>query len=101
MLALKNTFDRDAARFVRIVAEVHFATDTFQLIVDDGTIDIARGPAVRPDVTIETDPQTLEELAFGGLALDDAEGAGRLRVAGERGQLPRLFSLFRVPTAAG
>ena len=101
MLALKNTFDPTAARSVRIVAEVRFATDTFRVTVDDGTIDIGRGPAVRPDVTIETDPQTLEELAIGGLALDEAEGAGRLRVAGAREQLARLFSLFPVPTAAG
>ena len=98
MLALKNTFNEAAAGSVRIVAEVRFATDTFRLIVDDGTIDIGRGPAVRPDVTIETDPQTLEEMAFSGLALDEAEALGKLRVTGERALLARLLSLFPVPS---
>lgn len=100
MLALKNTFDPAAARSVRIVAEVRFATDTFRLTVDDGTIDIARGPALRPDVTIETDPQTLEDLAFGGLSIEEAESARTLRVAGDRPQLARMFGLFPVPTDA-
>ena len=99
MLALKNTFDPAAARSVRIVAEVRFARDTFRLTVDDGTIDIGRGPALRPDVTFETDPQTLEGLAFGGLTLEEAERAGTLCIAGDRAQLARLFSLFVGPTA--
>jgi DNA-binding HxlR family transcriptional regulator len=94
MLALKNTFDPTAASDVRIAAEVRFETDTFRLTVGDGTIDIARGPADRPDVTIETDPQTLEELAFAGLGLRAAERAGRLRIDGDRGQLVELLSVF-------
>jgi DNA-binding HxlR family transcriptional regulator len=94
MLALKNTFDPDAARGLRITAEVRFATDSFRLTVDDGTIDIARGPADRSDLIVETDPQTLEELAFASLDVRAAERAGRLRVEGARDQLDRLLAVF-------
>ena len=94
MLALKNAFSPDAAAGVRVAAEVRFATDTFRLTVDDGTIDIGRGPAAHRDVVIQTDPVTLEALVFAGLAVDAAERDGKLSVTGDRAQLDRLLGLF-------
>jgi DNA-binding HxlR family transcriptional regulator len=94
MLALKNMFDHKAASGVRIGAEVRFATDSFGLRVDDGTIDISRGSADHADLVIHTDPQTLEALAFGGLSVRSAERAGVLKFDGDRTQLDRLLCLF-------
>ncbi len=71
----------------------------FRLAVDDGGIDISRGPASVPDVIIETDPGTLEELTFAGLTVTTAERAGRLRFDGDRRTLERLLSLFAVSNA--
>jgi DNA-binding HxlR family transcriptional regulator len=99
MLALKNAFDPGAARRVSIVAEVRFPTDVFRLAVDDGGIDISRGPARDPDVIIETDPGTLEELTFAGLTVTTAARAGRLHLDGDRRTLERLLSLFAVSNA--
>jgi DNA-binding HxlR family transcriptional regulator len=98
MLALKNTFDHEAARGVRIDAEVRFATDIFRLTVDDGAIDIARGSARHSDLVIHTDPQTLEELTFAGGSVRAAERAGTLELEGDRTQLDQLLGLFTVPT---
>jgi DNA-binding HxlR family transcriptional regulator len=97
MLALKNAFPATDARDVRIVIEVRFATDTFRLGVDDGAIDIGRGPAHNPDVILRTDPATLEELAFTGLSVKRAERDGRLEVDGDRAQLDRFLSLYAAP----
>jgi DNA-binding HxlR family transcriptional regulator/putative sterol carrier protein len=94
MLALKNFFNADAAQEVRVTAEVRFPTATFRLTVAGDTIDIARGPAERGDLTIETDPQTLEELAFGALSVRAAQRAGKLSFQGERATLDRLLSTF-------
>jgi DNA-binding HxlR family transcriptional regulator len=99
MLALKNTFDPDTARGSRIAAEVRFATETFRLTVDNGTIDICRGPADDADLTITTNPRTLEELVFSGLSIDEAERTGALVIDGDRTELERLLSLFPTPTA--
>ena len=99
MLALKNAFDPTAARGVRIVAEVRFATDVFRLAVDDGTIDVGRGPAHHPDVILQTDPATLEELVFGGLTVRQAERTGRLSVEGDRAHLDRLLRPVPGPAA--
>jgi DNA-binding HxlR family transcriptional regulator len=94
MLALKNTFDAVAARDVSLTAEVRFATDSFRLTVDHGTIDIARGQAQDPDVVVETDPDTLEALAFAGLSSAAAEQAGTLSVKGDREALRPLLDCF-------
>jgi len=94
MLALKNTFDAGTADDVSVTAEVRFATDSFRLTVDRGTIDIARGQARDPDLLVATDPDTLEALAFGGLSVAAAERAGTLLVKGDREALPQLLACF-------
>jgi alkyl sulfatase BDS1-like metallo-beta-lactamase superfamily hydrolase len=94
MLALKNSFDPDAAGDLRLIAEIRFATDTFLLAVDDGTITVRRGAADQPDVVLETDPQTLEEIAFGMRSVRSVERAAALRVIGDRSRLQRLLDVF-------
>jgi DNA-binding HxlR family transcriptional regulator len=94
MLALKNTFVPSAARDLSVTVEVRFATDAFRLSVDHGTIDIARGPAPHAELVLETDPGTLEALAFGGVSVRAAERAGTLALAGDRAELERLLACF-------
>jgi DNA-binding HxlR family transcriptional regulator len=101
MLALKNAFDPAAGGKARISAEVRFPSDSFRLTVDAGTIDIARGPADHPDLVIETDPQTLEDLAFAGLDTRAAEKAGKLHVTGDRVTFDRLLVLFTPAASTG
>lgn len=97
MLALKNLFSPEAAAGVRGLVEVRFDTATFRVAVDDGVIDLRRGAADRPDAVIETDPVTLEHVAFGAVAFEWAERSGSLRVSGDRGLVERFFRLFPVP----
>jgi DNA-binding HxlR family transcriptional regulator len=94
MLALKNAFDPAIAGDFRISLEVRFTTDAFRLTVDEGTIDIARGAAERPEVSIRTNPETLEDLAFTGLSVEAAERAGTLTVSGDRAKLHQLFGIL-------
>jgi DNA-binding HxlR family transcriptional regulator len=99
MLALKNSFTPDVVRSLSITAEVRFATDTFRLAVHRGGIDIARGPVERPDVVVETDPQTLEAVAFGGRSVQAAERAGDLSLHGDRAAFEQLLACFGPLTA--
>ena len=97
MLALKNAFDGTAAGDLAMVVEVRFPLGTFGVTVGEGSINIARGPAEAPDVVLETDPPTLEHVAFFGRAVDDAEQRGELMIHGDRTLVPRFFGLFPVP----
>ncbi len=100
MLALKNGFDPAAARDLHVVVEVRFPQATFRLAVDGGAIDIGRGAADDPDLVLETDPVTLEELAYGGLTVARATGEGHLTVTGDGALAPRLFEVFPAPAPA-
>jgi DNA-binding HxlR family transcriptional regulator len=100
MLALKNGFDRAAASQVHVVAEVRFERATFALRIDAGSIDIGRGSIDHPDLVLETDPGTLEELAFAGLTVDRAEREGRLDLTGDAALAGRLLSVFSAPGPA-
>jgi DNA-binding HxlR family transcriptional regulator len=97
MLALKNTFDPDAPDGPsRAEVEVRFDAGTFAVHVGDGAIDIRRGPADAPDAVLETDPTTIEELAFTDLTVARAERAKRLTVEGDHELVDGFFRLFPV-----
>ena len=55
----------DRRRRSASVIEIRFGTGTFAVTVGDGRIDIRRGAADHPAATIETEPSTLEQVAFG------------------------------------
>jgi len=101
MLALKNAFDPAAAAGLRVRAEVRFSTGTFRLAVDDGSIDIRRGPDDDAELVLETDPPTLEHVAFGMRSLRDAERRGALTIHGDRAEVEQLLAVFAVPFATG
>ena len=96
MLALKNTFDPAASDDLDGVIEVRFGTGTFAVTVGDAHLDIRRGSADDPAAVIETDPWTLEQVAFGMRTLADAESAGELRVDGDHAVAERFLDMFPV-----
>jgi DNA-binding HxlR family transcriptional regulator len=99
MLALKNGFlGDDGGGDVRV--EVRFPAGTFAVDIADGSIAIARGPAPGPvDLAIETDPTTLEHLAFTGLTVAGARRMGMLVVVGDVAAAQAFFDRFGGPTA--
>jgi hypothetical protein len=100
MLSLKNGFPDDPPGGLEGTLEVRFVdTATFAVRLGPGGIDIRRGAAERADAVIETDPQTLEEVAFGMQALRTAERAGALRIDGDRDLVQRFFGVFDALTA--
>jgi DNA-binding HxlR family transcriptional regulator len=100
MLALKNAFNPHAAAELEAQIEVRFDSETFGVTIRGDTINIRRGATEHPDATVQTDPTTLEHVAFGLLSLKAAERAGELRVDGDGGLVERFFEHFSVPGAA-
>jgi DNA-binding HxlR family transcriptional regulator len=94
MLALKNAFDPEVAGAETYVIEVRFGTGTFAVTVADGRIEIRRGAADRPAASIESDPSTLEQVAFGMRRLDSATSAGDVRVEGDHTIVERFLAMF-------
>lgn len=100
MLALKNFFAPETADGVEVAVEIRFPTATFAVTVRHGQLFINRGAAPSPDAVIETDPATLEGVAFGFRKLTAAEGSGDMVLSGDRPAAIRFLSLFPIPAAA-
>ena len=98
ILALKTTFDPRAAAGLRARYELRLSEDCFHAEVADGRIELARGGAGNPDVTIETDSATLRGLVFGDRQLDEALRSGALRLAGDEHAATHFLRLFPRPT---
>jgi DNA-binding HxlR family transcriptional regulator len=74
---------------------------TFRVRVAGGALEGAHGPARDPILVLTTDAETLLELVLGVVEPEDAEQAGRLRLEGDRGALPRFLGLFSFPSRTG
>jgi DNA-binding HxlR family transcriptional regulator/putative sterol carrier protein len=100
VLALRARFDPDAARGLRADYELRLGEDRFRIAVADGEMDVARGDADRADATIDTDPDTLAAVLWGGRPLADAQRAGSVSIEGDEAAVKRFVSLFPMPERA-
>ena len=64
-------------------------TIRWHVVIDDGTVGLAAGRAVEPDLRFTTDYATAAKIAAGELGAQRAFVEGRLRVGGDLGALIR------------
>jgi alkyl sulfatase BDS1-like metallo-beta-lactamase superfamily hydrolase len=100
ILALRGRFDPSAAHGLRARYELRFAEDRFHIEVADDEIAAARGDADQPDATIDTDPDTLAAVLWGGRRLADAQRARAMTVEGDKAAVERFVALFPTPASA-
>ncbi len=100
ILALRARFEAGAANGLCASYELRLGEDRFRIDVADGEIKAARGNAHRPDVTIETDPDTLSAVLWGTRTLADAQRSRTMSVEGDKALVERFVRLFPLPGAA-
>lgn len=88
LLALRTTFDAEAAGDLELTVDLHLPDDRVALDVRDGTLTMTRGTTPDPDVVLDTDPVTLRELAFGTARVEDTN------ITGSVDALQNLFDAF-------
>ncbi|GGT03829.1 winged helix-turn-helix transcriptional regulator [Nonomuraea spiralis] len=93
VVALRTTFDAEAARGFEARVELRVGLDRFLAEVAAGGLTLVRGVAGRVDAVLEADADRLRGLAFMGAALD---GEG-VRVEGDREAVRRFLTLFPRP----
>ena len=101
ILALRERFDAGAARRLRAGYELRLGEDRFRIEVADGAIEAVRGVADRADATIDTDPDTLAAVLWGGRSLAEAQRSGTMTLAGDTAAVERFVRLFPMPEPAG
>lgn len=97
ILAFRTCFEPGAAGELELAVTLRMGEDTFQLHLADRVLEAGRGAAERPDLTLETDPDTLSAVVWNGL--DPAQAQG-LSIEGDPALARRLFQLFPLPEPA-
>jgi DNA-binding HxlR family transcriptional regulator len=91
MLALRSFFAAEAGWDAS--CELRLGEDRFTLRVVDGELEVARGEASEPDVTIDSDPRALLAALMG-------QGRDGLRITGDARAAERLLAAVHLPEPA-
>lgn len=98
VLALRATFQPEAARGVRAAYELRVGDAVVHARVRDGILEAAPGALPEADLAIEAGP-ALKALMAGELGPDEAVASGAVRLAGDPTLLARFVELFRLGPA--
>jgi DNA-binding HxlR family transcriptional regulator len=100
VLSLRALFEPQAAQAFNATVGLRIADSEFTVTVTGGELEIARGRAEHPGVTLGADRSTLAALLYGGRALDDAVRAGDATIDGESALIAQFLRLFPLPGPA-
>jgi DNA-binding HxlR family transcriptional regulator len=100
ILAMRSRFDPGAAHNLRARYELRLGEDRFRIEVADDALAVARGEAGQADATIDTDPDTLAAVLWGGRSLAAAQRSRDLTIEGDKSAVERLIRLFPMPEPA-
>jgi alkyl sulfatase BDS1-like metallo-beta-lactamase superfamily hydrolase len=100
ILALRSGFDSGAAHGLRANYELRLGEDRFRIEVADDDLEAARGGADRADATIDTDPDTLAAVLWGGRPLADAQRSRKMTIEGDKTTVERFVRLLLMPEPA-
>jgi DNA-binding HxlR family transcriptional regulator len=100
ILALRARFDAGAAHGLRASYELRLGEDRFRIDVAGDEFEAARGSDDRADATIDTDPDTLGAVLWGGRSLTDAERSDKMTIEGDKAAVRRFVRLFPIPEPA-
>jgi DNA-binding HxlR family transcriptional regulator/putative sterol carrier protein len=100
ILALRSRFDSGAAHELHARYELTLGEDRFRIEVAGDELDIARGDADQADATIDTDPDTLAAVLWGGRPLADAQRSRKMTIEGDKTAVERFVQLFPMPEPA-
>jgi DNA-binding HxlR family transcriptional regulator len=97
VMGMRTMFQPDAADGLNTQYELRLGTERFRVHVRDRALEIARGVAAQPDVSLESDVGTLKRLIFEGLSLEDAVNSGKLTIHGDTARVTEFLGLFKMP----
>jgi DNA-binding HxlR family transcriptional regulator len=100
ILALRALFDSGAAHGLRAGYELRLGEDHFRIEVADDELEVGRGGAHQADATIDTDPDTINAVLWGGRSLADAQRSGGMTIEGDEAAVERFVRLFPMPEPA-
>jgi DNA-binding HxlR family transcriptional regulator/putative sterol carrier protein len=96
-LALRATFDADAAHDGDTLFEIRLANGRLYVHVRDRAVSFPSEPSSPSNLVLETTPEVFAELFAGYTDIDAAVASRRARVDGPKREGRRFFRLFHLP----
>ncbi|MGZ8282325.1 MAG: winged helix-turn-helix transcriptional regulator [Allosphingosinicella sp.] len=103
MLSFRTMMDLERIRGLRARIGFRFGEQSFVLVIDDGRVDLARGPIEGVDLAFTGATEATAAIAgaaYGGVPLRDVEATGALKIEGDRALAERFVTLFPMPAKA-
>jgi DNA-binding HxlR family transcriptional regulator len=98
IMALRTTYVPDAAGGLHVGYELRVGDVVVHARIDDGAVEVARGPLPDPDLVIETGAE-LRALLAREIGPGEAGAGGHVRLTGDSALLERFVEVFRIPPA--
>jgi DNA-binding HxlR family transcriptional regulator len=95
IMALRTTFQPDAAQGEHLRYEFHFGPVLIHAIIDDGTIQVDEGALENPDAVFDVQGP-VNQLMDGHVTPEEAMAAGWIHITGGDGHLEHFASMFRI-----
>ena len=100
LLSLRTMLDPRQAKGIDARIGFRLGEETFLAHLAEGRIEIARGALDDADLVFMGTPPVLAGAIYGGQPMKALEGAGALRIEGDRALAERFISLFPLPPKA-
>jgi DNA-binding HxlR family transcriptional regulator/putative sterol carrier protein len=95
-LALRGAFHADKAHDGNGEYELRLDHQLLRVSIIDGQASYSSEQSDRPDVIIETDPDTMNQILTGQLSLDKARASGHLQMTGRIRSVRHFFEMFHL-----
>jgi DNA-binding HxlR family transcriptional regulator len=95
-MALRATFDPDAARGRDLAAEIRFGHERLYVHVHDGELEFPPDSPPEPKLVVTTTPHVFAEVFGGHTDVDSAISSGRARITGPKREARRFFRIFHL-----
>lgn len=95
VMALRTTFQPQAARKSRLKYELRFGDIVLHARIHNGTLEAGQGSIENPDLIVETGP-ALKSLMAGELTPAAALASGAARITGDPQLLDRFVEMFQI-----
>jgi DNA-binding HxlR family transcriptional regulator/putative sterol carrier protein len=96
-LSFKAMFRPDNAQGVNARYALHLGNEQVLASVTNGQIEISRHLDGTADATIETTPNILASIIYGGRDLNEAVQSGELKMAGDQEAVDQFLTFFKLP----
>lgn len=93
-VALRARFRPERAAGVHETYEFRLDGTVLHARVDDGAIDVRRGPADRPDLVVTAGAPTLLDLSLGRITAAEAVASGRAEITGSAAASAHCLAIF-------